>query len=70
MKRADERGAKMRAKTLGFLAFSFMLAVSILIFLSEDDLAFVSYALMVCAPFVFGVLAYFIGLHHDPSAGE
>ena len=58
------------ARSLGLLAFGFMTIVSVVVFYTEDDLTILDYFLIIGAPFALGALAYFVGLHHDPTASD
>jgi hypothetical protein len=58
------------ARTLSVLVFSFMCLVSVVVFATDEHVAPVDYILIVGAPFVMGAGAYFVVLHHDPTASE
>lgn len=64
----EPKNAKRVARTLSLLAFGFMSIVSVVVFSTEDHLTIVDYFLILGAPFAFGALAYFVGLHYDPTA--
>ncbi|UCH47700.1 MAG: hypothetical protein JSU95_16830 [Betaproteobacteria bacterium] len=62
-----KRKAKRVAVTLSLLAFGFMSAVSLVVFLTEQPTGVVDLLLLLVAPFV---LAYVVGLWHRPEASD
>ena len=62
--------AKRVAITLSLLAFGFMSAVSLLVFITGEQSGVVDSLLLLGAPFVLAVLAYVVGLWHKPEASD
>jgi len=58
------------ARTVSVLVFAFMCLVSVAVFATDEHLTTVDYFLILGAPFVMGAGAYFVVLHHDPTASE
>lgn len=67
---AEKRTAKRVAVTLSLLAFGFMSAVSLVVFVTEERSGVVDSLLLVSAPFILAALAYFVGLWHKPEASD
>ena len=55
---------------MSILVFAFMCLVSVVAFATDEQVTIVDYFLIFGAPFVMGAGAYFVVLHHDPSASE
>ena len=71
MKAAHESKKRRRvARALGILAFGFMVAVSLLVAFTEDNLGIIDYILILGAPLALGALFYLVGLYHDPNASD
>lgn len=70
--KAPHKSEKARkvARAMGLLAFGFMIAVSLLVFFTEDNLDIIDYFLTLGAPPTLGALFYFLGLYHDPKASD
>ena len=66
---AGEGKARRVAITLSLLAFGFMSAVSLLVFITGEQSGVVA-SLLLGAPFVLAVLAYVLGLWHKPEAPD
>lgn len=64
------KNARKMAKTLSLLAFGFMSLVSLVVFYTQDQLSVLDYLFILGSPFALAALAYFVGLHHDPTASE
>lgn len=58
------------ARVISIISFIFMLSVSTVIYMTEDNLGLIEYILIICAPPVLGVFSYFVVLHHDPNASD
>ena len=68
--RPKERNAKRVAITLGLLGFGLMSAISLLIFVTEEQSGVVDFLLLLGAPFAFAALAYFVGLWNTPETSD
>jgi len=66
----EQKQARRLANTLGVLAFIFTGIVTAVVFFTEEQLNAMDYVLIVGAPFALAVVAYFVGLHHDPNASD
>ena len=58
------------ARSLALLSFLFMCAVSVVIFLTDDELTSVDFVLILGAPLALAILFYFVGRYHDPRASD
>ena len=67
---SEPKNARRTAKTLSLLAFGIMSLVSLVVFYTEDHLSVLDYLFIPGLPFALAALAYFVGLHHDPTASE
>lgn len=65
---AKEPAPRTRAKSLAVLFGGFATIVSIVIFLTEEDLDVIDCIFVGGFPFAFATLAYFIGLHVSDNA--
>ena len=66
----ESEKARRVARALGLLATGFMIAISLLVFFTEDDLDIIDYILILGAPPALGALFYLVGLYHDPTASD
>ena len=55
---------------MSLLALGFMSLVSLVVLYTEDHLTGFDYVLLLGAPVALSALAYFVGLHHDPTASD
>jgi hypothetical protein len=69
-KRQPAKSSRRLARRLSWLAFVLMGAISLFVFLTEDQLGAMDYVLLIGAPFALAGLAYFVGLHYDPNTPE
>jgi hypothetical protein len=66
----ESKNPRRVARTLSLLAFSFMGLVSLVVFYTKDHLTGFGYVLLLGLPIALSILAYFVGLHHDPTASD
>ena len=65
-----KRKAKRVAVTLSLLAFGFMSAVSLVVFVTDRPSSIVVFLLLLLSPFILAALAYLVGLWHRPEASD
>ena len=66
----DRKESITVARTLGIVFFGIMSLISIVVFLTEEQLDTVGCILIVTAPFGMGAIGYFVGLHNDPTSSD
>jgi hypothetical protein len=67
---SEQKQARRLANTLAVSAFIFTSVVAAVVFFTEEQLNAMDYVLIVGAPFALAVVAYFVGLRHDPNASD
>ncbi len=66
----EPKNPRRLALALGTLMFTFMSVVSLVIFYTEERRDLADCLLIVGAPFAMAMLAYLVGLYHDPNASD
>jgi ABC-type Na+ efflux pump permease subunit len=66
----DRKESVIVARTLGIVFFGIMSLISIVVFLTEDQLDAFGYVLIVAAPFGMGAIGYFVGLYNHGMSSD